>query len=75
MFSDLNRQRKKPAKQDNPPEESTKRGKRSRDGYSQRSLWLPDELVRKAKAKLILEENEKDFSDLVAELLGTWVDK
>jgi hypothetical protein len=86
MFSDLKKKRSQsppkislpeisPPEQIPKPKKSAVRGKRSREGYRQRSVWLPDDLMKRVRSKMLDTDDERDFSDLVAELLGTWVDE
>jgi hypothetical protein len=50
-----------------------KRGKSSDPNYSQTSVYLKTETLKKAQAKLI--EEKFDFSDLVEDLVRNWVNK
>jgi hypothetical protein len=48
-------------------------GKRSRAGWSQRSVLLKDESVNLAKERLRARGDRTDFSDLVQALLEAWL--
>jgi hypothetical protein len=50
-----------------------KRGKSSDPKYTQTSVYLQRETIKKAQVKLI--EQDFDFSDLIQELLQDWVEK
>lgn len=48
------------------------RGKRSDPGFRQVTAYLPKDLYRRVKLKL-LEAGEQDFSELIADLLAAWL--
>lgn len=54
------------------PDKRTRRppGKRSDPNYEQVTAYVRKETYAAVKRKLFLEENEREFSDLIEELLG-----
>ena len=64
-----------PPLEETPKPKKSARGKRSSEGYRQRSVWLPDDLIKRVRSKMLDTDDERDFSDLVAELLSTWVNE
>lgn len=52
----------------------TKQGKRSDPSYIQTGIYIQKDLQNKVK-KLLLDEPDLDFSDLVNNLLEEWTDK
>lgn len=48
------------------------RGKRSDPNYEQVGAYIPKELNKQVK-RLLIDEDDLDFSDLVAQLLEDWV--
>lgn len=52
----------------------TKQGKRSDPNYVQTGIYIQKDLQNKVK-KLLLDEPDLDFSDLVNHLLEEWADK
>lgn len=52
----------------------TKQGKRSDPNYVQTGIYVQKDLQNKVK-KLLLDEPDLDFSDLVNNLLEEWADK
>lgn len=60
-----------------PPPSHAKRkgrpqGKRSNPDYEQIGIYIPKALHTEVK-KLLIEDKSRDFSDLVTELLKTWI--
>lgn len=51
------------------------RGKRSDETYRTWSGFLPKEALRQASMRLMETSDKRDMSDLLGELLSTWVDK
>jgi hypothetical protein len=51
------------------------RGKRSDDTYRTWSGFLPKEALRKASIRLMETSDKRDMSDLLGELLTTWVEQ
>jgi len=55
---------------------STKKsGKRSDPAYKVVGVQLPVALHRKAKLELLCDGSERNFSDLMAELLQRWMER
>jgi hypothetical protein len=54
---------------------STRRpqGKRAAPGYVQVGVYIPKKLHNEAKVKLIQEDADRDFSQLIADLLTDYV--
>lgn len=82
MFDKLAKQRQqkeaKPSVQPEMDQETPKpsrrsRGKRSNPDYEQVGAYIPKELNKRVKRRLI--DEEIDFSELVAQLLEEWVDR
>lgn len=48
-------------------------GKRSKDGYTQVSAYIPK--GTHLRAKMALLEDGRDFSELVSDLLAEWLDR
>lgn len=63
--------------QEAPPEPQRRRrkpmGKRSDPNYIQVGVYIPKELNKKVKRELV--DSERDFSDLVRDLLDDWVNQ
>ena len=83
MFSKLaqNREKKKstnadaenlPTSEPVAPKRGRAKGKRSDPNYIQVGAYIPKELDRRVK-RLLIDDDELDFSDLVAQLLEDWV--
>ncbi|MGG6298132.1 hypothetical protein ACQ4M4_27375 [Leptolyngbya sp. AN02str] len=49
-------------------------GKRSRSDYKQVGAYIPKDLDKQVK-RLLLDNDEMDFSDLVTQLLEDWVNQ
>lgn len=80
MFDKLAQSRQKakatpePAPEDPPKKRQRKAtGKRSDPNYIQVGAYIPIELNKQVKRRLI--DTDQDFSDLVAELLEQWVQR
>ena len=58
-----------------PAKKSRPVGKRTAPDYVQVGLYLPKQLHRKAKLALLGEEEERDFSELVRDLLSEYLQK
>jgi hypothetical protein len=56
-----------------PPAAATRIGKRSDPAYRQISTYVRSDLYRSVKRELLMDE--RDFSDLMDELLAEWVSK
>jgi len=56
------------------PKRTRAQGKRSNPDFEQVGAYLPKQLIRKVK-QLLLEQDDKDFSELVAQVLQEWVDQ
>ena len=48
-------------------------GKRSKDGYTQVSAYIPRETHIRVKAALLTDADNRDFSDLLSDLLAAWL--
>jgi hypothetical protein len=57
-----------------PRKKGRAKGKRSNPDYEQVGVYLPKSLTLKAK-RILLEREDMDFSDLVAQLLSQWIDE
>jgi predicted ABC-class ATPase len=55
-----------------PPKKGRSRGKRSNAGYTQVGAYIPKAL-KKQIDRLLIDEDETDFSDLVTQLLQDWI--
>jgi hypothetical protein len=55
-----------------PPRKGRARGKRSNADYTQVGAYIPKTL-KKQVDRLLVDEDETDFSDLVTQLLQVWV--
>lgn len=51
-----------------------RKGKRSDDAYGQVSAWVRKDTYGQVKKRLFNDENEKEFSTLVQELLEQWLE-
>lgn len=78
MFDKLAQSRQKakatpePAPETNPkPRQRKATGKRSNPNYIQVGAYIPIELNKQVKRRLV--DTDQDFSELVAELLDQWV--
>jgi len=49
-------------------------GKRSNPEYSQVSAWIKKDTHRRAKIKMLQHGDDRDFSDLLQELLESWIE-
>lgn len=49
-------------------------GKRSKGEYTQVSAYVPRDTHRRVKAALLTDDDERDFSELVSDLLAEWLD-
>lgn len=48
-------------------------GKRSNPAYAQVSAWIRKDTHRQAKIKMLQNGDDRDFSDLVQDLLESWI--
>jgi len=56
------------------PPATKAQGKRSRSDYKQVGAYIPKDLDRQVK-RLLIDNDEIDFSDLVTQLLEEWVNR
>lgn len=79
LASELKARKQPRTKEDSTTEETksnskSKKGKRSDPNYIQTGIYIQKDLQNKVK-KLLLDEPDLDFSDLVNNLLEEWADK
>lgn len=62
-----------PQAQDEPPRRGRPRGKRSDPGFEQVTAYIGRETHRNVKIALLREGTGREFSELVEELLASWL--
>ena len=67
--------RRKDAKQDAPPRKvgRPRTGKRSNPDYRQVSAWIRRDTYDRVTKRLFVKEGRREFSDLVQDLLESWL--
>ena len=55
------------------PRKGRPRGKRSDPSFEQVTAYIPKELYRRVKVRILESGRDQDFSEVVADLLGEWL--